>query len=137
MKLGTFHKIVASLMSVVLLFSTVSLTIEKHFCGGDLVDVAIFTDGKKLCADGHLEFKEMISETSCCKNTVEVLQGVDQLSNQDTEFQNLALDHPAVIFAVSYWLSQQHLPEPKITFRDYKVPLITKDIQVLHEVFLI
>ena len=41
------HKIFSLSMALLVLMSTVSVTIEKHFCGDHLVDVAIFSDAEK------------------------------------------------------------------------------------------
>ncbi len=36
-------KITSFLLAILVLFSTVSLTVEKHFCGNFLVDTALFS----------------------------------------------------------------------------------------------
>ena len=63
------------LLALMVLFSTVSFTVEKHFCGDVLVDVSVFTDVEK-CA---MEAMEMKQKKSCCKDEVDVLKGQDEL----------------------------------------------------------
>ena len=41
-----FHKISSFLMAIVVLFSTMSFTIDMHYCGDSLVETAIFKKAK-------------------------------------------------------------------------------------------
>jgi len=52
-------KINAILLSLFLLVSTFGVSVEKHFCGGRLADVALFTGAGCSC-DGETE------KNSCC-----------------------------------------------------------------------
>ena len=40
-------------LALLVLFSTVSFTIEKHFCGDILVDVAVFTEVEKCAMEAE------------------------------------------------------------------------------------
>ncbi|WP_417620071.1 HYC_CC_PP family protein, partial [Oceanihabitans sediminis] len=45
------HKIVSLSMAIVVLFSTMSFTIDMHFCGDTLMDTAIFQQVKTCGMD--------------------------------------------------------------------------------------
>tara|TARA_R110002033_G_scaffold155892_1_gene192145 strand:+ start:131 stop:289 length:159 start_codon:yes stop_codon:yes gene_type:complete len=49
---NNFYKIASFLMALLVLFSTFSFTVDKHFCGNTLVDTAVFGKGESLC-DGN------------------------------------------------------------------------------------
>ena len=67
----TIHKIFSVFLALVVLVSTVSFTIEKHFCGDVLIDIAMFSDVKK-CSMEDLEIElEKIKKKSCCKYIVD------------------------------------------------------------------
>lgn len=119
-------------MAVLVLFSTVSFTVEKHFCGGNLIDVAIFSEAKK-CGENM----EQTSKKSCCKDEVEVVKGQDELlvkSFFDLEFQNQ-------LFIASYIYSYinlfEGLPQQVIPHKDYSPPNLFEDLIIKDQVFLI
>jgi len=119
-------------MAILVLFSTVSFTVEKHFCGDHLVDMAIFSTAKK-CGNSM----EKTTYKSCCKDEVEVVQGQDEL--KFSSFEDLNLDQQIFIAAFIYSYSNlfQSLPKQIIPFKDYSPPNLVFDIQVLDQIFLI
>ena len=121
------------LLALLVLFSTVSFTVEKHFCGDVLVDVSVFTDVEK-CA---MEAMEMKQKKSCCKDEVDVVKGQDEL--KFNSFEDLDFEQQQFLTAYAYscinlfeGLSKQIIPH-----KDYSPPNLIQDIQVLDEVFLI
>jgi hypothetical protein len=124
-------------MALLVLISTVSFTVEKHYCGDVLVDVSLFTEAQK-CGMEALEMEmAAITKMSCCKDTVDIVQGQDELSFKtfnDLDFnQQLFL----VSFSYSYLNLFEGLPEQVIPHRDYSPPNLIRDIQVLDQVFII
>jgi hypothetical protein len=61
------RKINAILLSLLLLVPTFGVSVEKHFCGGRLADVALFTGAGCSC-DGETE------NNSCCHEEEQVLR---------------------------------------------------------------
>lgn len=51
------------IFSTLLLFTTVGLTISKHYCSGDLITASIFGEAESCCGD-----------SDCCHNETEVYQ---------------------------------------------------------------
>ena len=126
------HRGFSALMAILVLFSTVSFTVEKHFCGDNLIDVAIFSKAKK-CSENM----EQTSKKSCCKDEVKVVKGQDELkfsSFEDLDFNQQFL---ITIFAFTYSNLFESLPKQIIPFKDYSPPNLVADIQVLDQVFII
>ncbi|WP_411893605.1 HYC_CC_PP family protein [Winogradskyella sp. A2] len=112
-----------------------SFTVEKHYCGEHLVDTAIFSEAKKC---GGMEAEDTIYvKKPCCKDTVDIIEGQDELSAKD--FQSF--DKDVYFTLVSYVYSYTYLFEtsvkPIIPHKNYAPPNIIKDIHVLDETFLI
>ena len=120
-------------MALLVLFSTVSFTVEKHYCGDVLVDVSVFAEVEK-CAS---EAEEMQAKMHCCKDIVDVIQGQDELSVKT--FNDLDFGQQVFLasFAYSYINLFEGLPKEVIPFKDYSPPNLVADIQVLNQVFII
>lgn len=127
------HKIVSFSMALLVLFSTVSFTVEKHYCGDVLVDVSVFTEVDK-CAS---EAEEIIAKMDCCKDTIDVIQGQDELSVKT--FKDLDFEQQVFLasFTYSYINLFEGLPKEDVPFKDYSPPNLVADIQVLNQVFII
>ena len=137
MKFSFAHKTFSVALSFLVLFSTLSLTIEKHFCGDVLIDVAIFSESEKCSDDiAEIDTAEKINK-SCCKDEVDVLEGLNQLTTNS--FEDLEDLQKQVLFAYSFSYINlfEGLPNVVIPNRDYSPPILIKDIQVLHETYLI
>jgi len=127
------HKGFSVLMAFLVWFSTVSFTIEKHFCGDVLVDVALFTQIDK-CA---MEAQEVLLKKSCCKDEVDVFMGQKEL--KFSSFDDLEFSHQQFITAFSYAFINlfEGLEQHVIPHKDYGPPLLVTNIQVLDQVFII
>jgi len=129
-KTNILHNIFSVIMAFLVLFSTFSFTVEKHYCGGHLVDSAIFTKVKK-CSDANVLPKP------CCKDHVEVVKGQDQL--KVNSFKDLDLNTQIVFtaFVYSFFQFQESLPKQIIPHKYYSPPKLVVDLQVLHDVYII
>ncbi|EGV43540.1 hypothetical protein BZARG_1321 [Bizionia argentinensis JUB59] len=120
-------------MAILVLFSTVSFTVEKHFCGDVLIDMAIFNAAEKCSS--YIVDVQIINH--CCKDTVDVIKGQDELnvkSLTDLDFdQQLFL----TAFTYSYLNLFEGLPELVVPHKNYFPPNLIADIQVLNQVFII
>ncbi len=127
------HSMFSVLMAFLVLFSTVSFTIEKHFCGDVLVDVSLFAEAEK-CAS---EAEEIIAKMDCCKDTIDVVQGQDELTVK--AFDDLDFEQQVFVttFAYSYLTLFEDLSQQVIPHKDYSPPNLVHDIQIRDQVFLI
>jgi hypothetical protein len=131
------HKLFSLAMALLVLFSTVSFTVEKHYCGPVLIDVAVFSEAQ----DCGMKMNKVASETKmkkgCCKNEVQVLHGQDEL--KVSSFDDLEFDQQLFLAAFNFsfidlfeGLAQQFVPH-----QYYSPPKLIVDRQILDQVFLI
>ncbi|WP_299395966.1 hypothetical protein [uncultured Gelidibacter sp.] len=129
------HKIFSGLLAVLVLLSTVSFTMEKHFCGEVLIDVAIFSHPDS-CGTAMSDASNTI-EKHCCKDVVEILKGQDQLKK--TSFEEFSFDQQVFLSALFYSFTNlfEGLPHQVIPHKDYSPPHLVADIHVRDQVFII
>lgn len=128
------HSVFSVLLAFLVLFSTVSFTIEKHYCGNHLVDVAINSEAKKC---GMMDADESPMQKSCCNDTLEVFDGQDELktvTSTDINFQQKVF---LTSFIDSFINLFEGLHQKIILHKAYVPPDIVRDIQLLDETFLI
>lgn len=123
-------------MALLVLLSTLSITIEKHYCANTLVDVAVFTKVKSCCSASS-STKPKAVEGSCCKNETDLVVGQDELTLTKPESFNPT--QQLFVVAMAHVFSSQTLESAteKPDFSAYTPPDLRKDIHVLNEVFLI
>ncbi|MGB5693199.1 MAG: hypothetical protein WBM43_11390 [Flavobacteriaceae bacterium] len=126
-------------MALLVLFSSMSFTVDMHFCGDNLVDLSLIKADK--CAMSVLsESSEMdlmmTSEMGCCTDLQVILEGQDELK---ISFDKLSLKQQ--VFLASYFQSYVQLLNTTsgtiVPFDGYPPPLIVRDIYILHETYLI
>lgn len=124
-------------MAVLVLFSTVSFTVEKHYCGDVLIDAAVFTEVQKCKMETSEVDVAKITKKSCCKDELEVVKGQDQLKL--SKFEELSVNQLFILTAFIYTFNEfyESLPKTIIPHKDYSPPNLTEDILVLDQVFLI
>lgn len=128
-----FFKIITFTLALLVLISTLSFSVEKHFCGDFLVDMTFFIDAEKCT----METRDIMKKKLCCKDVVDVVLGQDELklaSLEDFEFKQQQL---FTSFVFSYYKIFENLPNTIISLNDYSPPSLIFDIQVLDQVFLI
>ncbi|TCI91383.1 HYC_CC_PP family protein [Tenacibaculum sp. M341] len=135
-----FTKITTILMALIVLFSTFSITIEKHFCGDFLVDVSYF--GKtKGCADepgeDDCDKPEVIQKKNCCKDEVQQIEGQDDLQTATKKVTIEKEQQFLIAFIHSYNNLFLDLKKQIDSNQEYSPPKLIFDIQLLHEVFII
>lgn len=122
-------------MALLVLLSTFSFIVDKHFCGSILVDKAVFSKAD-TCGMAMASNNEGIAEDSCCTNEKVAVEGQDELK---INFDSLDLDQQVFLasFAFSYFNLFESLPRQIIPHKDYSPPLLVSDIQLLDRIFLI
>ncbi|WP_242157470.1 HYC_CC_PP family protein [Aestuariivivens sediminis] len=132
------HKIWAFVMALVVVFSTMSFTINMHYCGDTLVETALFHKAKGCGMEmsGPVTEGCTVTKKNCCEDKQLTVEGQDELQ---LSVQNMSLDQHLFIasFVYTYMNLFEGLSETIIPFKDYSPPLVERDIQVLYEVYLI
>ncbi|WP_318345317.1 HYC_CC_PP family protein [Flagellimonas baculiformis] len=123
------HQFISSLMALLVLVSTVSWTVDKHLCMGRVMDISFFAHADDCGMD-------MDMESSCCDDESFTVQGQDDLK---MSFDNFSLDQQLflVSFVHSYFYLFEAEAEENNAFVDYSPPPLIRDVQVLHQTFLI
>ncbi|WP_439130327.1 HYC_CC_PP family protein [Polaribacter sp.] len=130
-----FLKISSTLLAFVMLFSTFSFTVEKHFCGDFLVDVS-FTGETEGCG---MEMNKTIAtqKKNCCKDEVHQIEGQDELQLQDIEKITFHTQCIVTAFAISYQFKFDVNEANTQFYKDFSPPDIPLDYQVAYQSFLI
>jgi hypothetical protein len=128
------------LMAFMVLFSTFSFNVNKHFCGENLVGASVFSSAEKcnmeMASCGREGNFHMAMEESCCSNKKEKIEGQDELEISVYSFKLQQVNYfIALSFIFPELLSE--LPLTAIPDTYYKPPLLVTNIQVMDQVFII
>ena len=121
-------------MAFVVVFSTLSFTVESHYCGSYLIDTAVFSKAK------HCGMESSATTTikkSCCKDEIIVVEGQDELKLNTLDSLKLNQQLFFTSFIYSYASLFESLPRQVIPHKEYIPPNLFLDIQVRDETFLI
>lgn len=127
-----FSKAASFGLALLVLVSTMSFTVDKHFCGNFLVDLAVFSEAEKC----GMEHAPGMSEAGGCKDQNISVEGQKNLK---MSFFDLDLDQQVFLstFTYSYAELFAELPQQVAPFTYYSPPLLVYDIHLLDETFLI
>ena len=131
------HKMFSVFLALIVLSSTMSFTIEKHFCGDKLIDVALFSELNKCNIDSSSIDLEEFVKKMCCKDEVNIVTGQDELLMHD--FDDLSMDIQTALFEVTQ--SINHLVSVELlskkSFNDYSPPKLIVNRLIVNQNFLI
>ena len=130
-----FSKILSFLLALLVLFSTFSFTVEKHYCGEFLMDVS-FTGDANDCGM-KMEAKALAKKKSCCKDEIHKIEGQDELQQFSFDDFDLEKQQFVAAFVISYQDLFIRNESKKTYYKDFSPPDIPKDYQVLYQSFLI
>lgn len=126
-------------MALLVLLSTTSFMVDKHYCGDMLVDVSLFTHAKNCGMEvqkpsGSSECE--ITKKSCCSDETIIINGSDELK---TPYNDLGFQQQIFIisFCYTYINLFEGLKENIVPFKEYSPPLLVKDILIQDQTFLI
>ena len=125
-------------MAFVVLFSTLSFTINMHYCGDTLVETALFNKAKGCGMNMANPSTEgcAITKKDCCKNEQSVVDGQDELQ---LAFDKISIEQQVFIasFVYTYINLFESLDDNISSYQDYKPPLVRKQLFKLDETYLI
>ncbi len=130
-------KIISTTLALLVLFSTFSFKVEKHFCGDFLVDVSYI--GKlATCNDIEEDSCEKAGkEVTCCNDAVEFVKGQDQIQKQSSKEISFVKENWVLTSNNSYELFFVVVEKELCFFNFYAPPDIIENLQLLHEVYII
>lgn len=133
------YKISSFFMALLVMLSTVSFTIESHYCGDFLVDTALFGSAQSCgmdLAQTKPSKEETLQSKNCCNNEQITIDGQDELR---ISFDDLTNDQQIFVasFVYAYLNLFGELGYKVPSFSEYPPPLIVKSIYKLDETYLI
>ena len=105
-----------------------SFTVDMHYCGDSLVDFALFHNAQTCGMENQSSQKSCeagFSEKSCCSDAQIVNDGQDDLKTF------------VATFFYTYINLFDGLDKNIVPFRDYTPPYLVRNVQKLHETYLI
>lgn len=125
-------------MAFMVLFSTMSFSMDMHFCGDSLVDFKLFqqADDCGMAMDGATSDDMMGAENHCCSDVEVVVSGQDDLHSlaSDISFEQKNL---IISFLLVYTDFFNEVDKQSIPFKEYSPPLLIRDVQLMDQTFLI
>jgi len=133
-----FSKILPLVMSFVVLLSTMSFTLNMHYCGNTLVETALFQNAKGCGMDMKKPYTKgcSITKKNCCSNEQLLIDGQDELQMQ---VDKISFDQQIFIasFVYTYINLFEGLDSNVSAYEEYKPPLVIRRIYKFDETYLI
>lgn len=142
-----YHRTIAWSLILLVLMTSVSFTIDKHYCEGELQNISILgkakpcstakKNSKEVYCPVHKKMMKMDDGKNCCENKSTFVNANNDLV--DVDFQ-LPFSPVLKQFAIAYILvfhAKITLDKQSIQKFTYQSPLISRDICVLSETFLL
>lgn len=128
-------------MALSVLLSTMSFSVDMHYCGDHLVDFSMF-DTVDTCmmkaemSKSSTECAVMDMDMDCCSDVEIIIEGQDDLK---ISFDQLAFDQQQFVFSFAYSFISvfEGTDENIIPYQDYVPPPLLRDVQILDQTFLI
>jgi hypothetical protein len=133
-----FSNIASILMTFVVLFSTLSFTMNMHYCGDTLVETAIFHKAKGCGMEMEKPSTEgcSITKKNCCDDKQLAIEGQDELQLQ---LDKITFEQQVFIasFVHTYINLFEGLDNNVSSYEEYKPPLVVRQIFKIDETYLI
>ena len=125
-------------MAIVVLFSTMSFTLNMHYCGDTLVETALFHKAKGCGMEMQKPSTEgcRIIKKNCCSDEQVVVDGQDELQLQ---IDTISFEQQLFIASFIYTYSTlfEGFDTTITSYEAYKPPLVTNQIYKVDESYLI
>ena len=109
-----------------------------HFCGDTLVETAVFykVKGCGMEMQNPSSNECSILKNNCCRDKTTVIEGQDELQ---LAVNKLSFEQEEFItsFIRSYFIPFEGILQENITYKEYRPPLVVRQIYKLDETYLI
>ena len=129
-----FHRFESGLLTFLVLFSTLSFSVDMHFCGHTLVDVELFQKAKGCGMDMD---EGMEASMGCCRDHQVVVAGQNDLKLPPTFNLSPLLVIALPLQPLSLDFVDFGSERRAIILEKYIPPLLIRDLSIQHQVFLI
>lgn len=135
---GVLKNITAICLAFFVMASTMSFTINEHYCGGSLVDTSLFVKADTCMMEG-MGMSNSDSENikdNCCNDVITIIDGQDEVHQNGKQ---IAFQHQLFIttFLYTYSALFSNKESAVVSYKKYIPLILVKDIYVLDETFLI
>ena len=125
-------------MAFVVLFSTMSFTIDMHYCGDKLVETAIFNKAKGCGMEMDNPSAEgcAITKKNCCNDEQLIVDGQDELQ---LSVDKISLEQQVFLasFIYTYINLFEGYDKNVSSYEEYKAPLVVRQLYKIDETYLI
>lgn len=132
------HNAISVTLATLMLFVTMSFTVDMHYCGDTLVHYSL-TQKAHTCGMEEMQTENCrmeISKKSCCTDKHVVIEGQD-----DPKISIDKLTTAQHVFVASFYYSYinpvKNTDKNILLVRNYKPPILKRDIYKLHETYII
>ena len=132
------HRLLAICMAFMVMMSTMSFTVAKHYCMDFLMDTAIFSPLDSCSMDiQKSDCETQVTKSSCCKDKVVTIDGQNDLTKMS--FEDFSFQQQVFIASFTYaylvLFNEDDIDNPHFTA--YTPPELVRNIHILHETYLI
>jgi hypothetical protein len=134
------YNIAAFFLSALVLFSSVSFSVEKHLCGGHVFSASVFGKAEKCGMEaGYCAVENnnhSLSQKSCCKDEIQLKNG--SVFKKETGLKLNNNQQNLLAFTLfDYSVFSPTSVSRIIQFKNYFPPPITQNFNILYQVFRI
>ncbi|WP_378186439.1 hypothetical protein ACE939_14930 [Aquimarina sp. W85] len=135
------QNIIAISLAVLVMFSTFSFTVSKHYCGSFLIDSSMFTSAKTCGMESSYRtipnaLEATVQKLPCCKDELILVSGQDELKNSSYT-TNLKTFDVFQAFSVNYHKFVEPIRLNQIFYSEYSPPVIVRNFSTWFGSFLI
>ncbi len=137
----TLRKIASIPMAFIVLFSTMSFSVDMHYCGDHLVDFSLYDKVDNCIMKAEMtktssSCEVMDVEMDCCTDVEVVVEGQDDLK---ISLDQLTFDQQVFVASFVYFYINRFegFDKDVVPFKDYAPPPLIRDVQILGQTFLI
>ncbi len=121
------------------MLSTVSFTVDMHFCGDNLVSLSLLKEAKSCGMEMQQHAsscEEMVASKSCCTDKEFVKEGQKDLKKSYAQYaaDKFTAFFPHYSAYLQVIITNDNKP---LRLEDYSPPLLSVDLKTLYETYLI
>lgn len=133
-----FNKIMSLSLAFVVLFSTMSFTVNMHYCGDTLVATAIFIEAETCGMEMDTTTTDdcSVKKKNCCSKKQVVIEGQDELK---ISFDTLSLQQQLFVttYLYTFLYPVEILDETPLVFNNTSPPKVVRQLFKLDESYII
>ena len=131
-------KIISILMAFVVIFTTLSFTVDMHFCGDTLVETAVFQKAKGCGMELQKPSKDVcvVKSNNCCNDKQLTIDGQQELQISVNAFSFEQTLYVSSILNTSKEFSEV-IDKKVFLYKGYTLQLVIRQLYKIAETYLI